>query len=239
MPDWLGLNLWNLLNSLVLLAAIYYLPKVNDYQKGLVSLIVLIELITSMQNHESNALIAGLLVFSFGLLERGKIFWATLPIMFSIFIKLFGIVGLILFVFYPQKWKSAIYLFTWALILLLLPLLIIDVTQYIKLLNSFFNMLKNDHDNSYGLSVMGWLHSWFKIDLSKNMVVLLGALIFLLPFYKIKLYKVFIFRYLILGSVLIWIVIFNHKAESPTFIIAMIGVALWYNTPVILDQDVS
>jgi len=27
---------------------------------------------------------------------------------------------------------------------------------------------------------------------------------------------------------LIWIVIFNHKAESPTYIIALSGVAIWY-----------
>jgi predicted Co/Zn/Cd cation transporter (cation efflux family) len=27
---------------------------------------------------------------------------------------------------------------------------------------------------------------------------------------------------------LIWLVIFNHKAESPTFIIAIAGVGIWY-----------
>ena len=27
---------------------------------------------------------------------------------------------------------------------------------------------------------------------------------------------------------LIWVVIFNHKAESPTFIIAVTGAAIWY-----------
>jgi hypothetical protein len=31
-----------------------------------------------------------------------------------------------------------------------------------------------------------------------------------------------------LASILIWVVIFNHKAESPTFIIAMAGVAVWF-----------
>src|SRR5262249_12786005 len=29
------------------------------------------------------------------------------------------------------------------------------------------------------------------------------------------------------SSVLIWVVIFNHLAESPTFVIAMFGAALW------------
>lgn len=228
MPDWLGVNLWNLLNALVLLAAVYYLPRLNDYQKGLILLIVLLELTTSMQNHQSNALIAGLIIFSFGLLERNKLFWAPLPLVFSVFIKLFGIVGFALFLFYPEKWKSALYTLLWTVLLLVFPLIFISPDQYAKLYHSFMNMLKNDHDVSYGISVMGWLNSWFSLDIKKNLVVGIGVLIFLLPFYKLKLCKEFMFKYLVMCSVLIWIVIFNHKAESPTFILAMAGVALWF-----------
>ena len=33
-----------------------------------------------------------------------------------------------------------------------------------------------------------------------------------------------------LVSVLLWVVVFNHKAESPTFVIAFTGAALWYIT---------
>ena len=33
---------------------------------------------------------------------------------------------------------------------------------------------------------------------------------------------------MLLASILIWTVIFNHKAESPTFIIAICGIAIWY-----------
>ena len=31
-----------------------------------------------------------------------------------------------------------------------------------------------------------------------------------------------------LASILIWVVIFNHKAESHSYIIAMTGIAFWY-----------
>jgi len=55
-----------------------------------------------------------------------------------------------------------------------------------------------------------------------------GALIFMIPLIRFKLYKNVNFRLLALSSVLLWIVIFNHKSESPTFIIAMMGVALWF-----------
>lgn len=228
LPDWLGLSLWNLLNALVLFFGIYYLPRLSQYHKGLIALIVLIELMTSMQNEQSNALIAGLIVLSFGLLERNKSAWATLCIVFSVFIKLFGLVGFALFFFYPQKWKSALYALLWSGVLFLLPLMFVDVEQYMKLFESYLNLLADDRDASYGYSVMGWLHTWFSLEVNKNLVVALGALIFLLPYYKLQLYKDFAFKYLILSSILIWIVIFNHKAESPTFIIAMTGVALWF-----------
>ena len=76
----------------------------------------------------------------------GTFVWiASLFIVLTVFIKLFGVLGFALFLFYPQKWKLALY-------------------------------------------SLGWT----------------------------------------LASVLIWIVIFNHKAESPTFVIAMTGVALWF-----------
>src|SRR5262249_26068032 len=38
----------------------------------------------------------------------------------------------------------------------------------------------------------------------------------------------FRFRLLVIASALIWVVIFNHMAESPTMVIAMAGVAMWY-----------
>jgi hypothetical protein len=228
LPDWLGLTLWNLLNAIVLLLAIYYLPRISIYQKGLISLIILIELMTSMQNEQSNALIAGLIVLSFGLLEKNKPFWASLCIIISIFTKLFGLFGFVIFLFYPKKWKSAMYALFWTGILFTLPFFFIDFDQYKKLLISYLYLLTNDHDASYGFSVMGIIHSWFSIDFNKNFIVAIGLVIFLLPFYKIDLFKENMFKYLAVCSVLIWIVIFNHKSESPTFIIAMTGVALWF-----------
>lgn len=227
-PDWIGLPLWNLLNALLLLFAIYYLPQFNKTEKGAILLIILIELMTSMQNGQSNALITGLLVFSFGMLEKKQYLPATLLIVFSAFVKLFGIVGLVLLLFYPKKWKLALYTALWFLVLAAIPLVFIDITEYTKQLQSFWHMLSYDHSNSYGLSVMGWLKSWFGITFNKNVIVLLGAVIFLIPIVRIKQYANSSFRLLALTSVLIWVVIFNHKAESPTFIIAITGVAIWF-----------
>jgi hypothetical protein len=47
----------------------------------------------------------------------------------------------------------------------------------------------------------------------------------LLPFGK---YKWQWYQLSLLASTLIWVIIFNHKAESPTFVIAVCGVLIWY-----------
>lgn len=227
-PDLIGLSLWNLLNALILLFAIYYLPRMTTQQKGIALLIVLIELMTSMQNEQSNALVAGLIILTFGLLENKKYFFATCCIVFSVFIKLFGIIGFILFLFYPKKMKLALYTLFWISFFFIIPLLFVNLDHYLSLFISYKNMLLNDHSLSHGISIMGWLKTWFGINTNKNILVLAGLFSLLIPFIRLSEYKNYNFRLLALSSVLLWIVIFNHKAESATFIIAMSGVSLWF-----------
>ena len=89
-------------------------------------------------------------------------------------------------------------------------------------------MLQNDHSISYGLSVMGWLKSWFGADPPKLFIVIAGAALLMLPLIKINQYGRIIFRKAMLASIMIWVIIFNHKAESSTFIIAVAGAAIWW-----------
>ena len=228
MPDALGLLLWNLLNVLILFFAVFYLPLLTSRQKGFILLACVIESMTAIQNEQSNGLMAGLIILAFGLMERKKLFLAALCLVLTVYIKLFGLVAFSLFLFYPEKWKSSVYTIFWFVALFFIPLLVIDFGQLKFLYESWGRMLSQDHSASQGISVMGWLQSWFSVTADKIVLALIGAGLFLLPFIRVKMYKDYFFRLLGLSSVLIWIVIFNHKAESPTFIIAMAGVAIWY-----------
>jgi len=228
LPDTMGLFLWNLLNVLVLFLALWKLPLQNNKTWLFMLAIILIELITSIQNSQSNALIAGLIVFAFIFLEKRQVAMASLFILLTVFIKLFGIVAFALFLFYPEKPKAIAYTFGWTLLFLALPLIVVSTDQLSFLYHSWINLLSNDHSASYGLSVAGWLHYWFGIDISKNIIMLLGAILFLIPALQFRYYKDQTFKILFLSSILIWVVIFNHKAESPTFIVAMTGVVLWF-----------
>lgn len=228
LPDSIGLTLWNLLNVLVFFFGLYYLPKIDLRTKGLIFVFVVSELVGATQNEQSNALIAGLLLFTFGYLERDKYWLAAFCVVASIFIKLFGIVALALFLLYPNKWKLTYTTTAWVAFFLLIPLLVVNAEQLLFLYKSWGNLLANDHAESYGLSVIGWLKTWFGWEPGKMAVTAVGVVLFCLPLLKIKSYSHYPFRVMLLASVLVWVIIFNHRAESPTFIIAVTGVALWY-----------
>ncbi|MGB3077825.1 MAG: glycosyltransferase family 87 protein [Saprospiraceae bacterium] len=231
LPDTIGLVFWNALNALILVLAIYYLPKLTIQQKGLILLVCIPELMTSMQNEQSNGLMAGLIILAFCLCERNNFFMAAFCLMISVYIKLFGVVGFSLFLFYPQKLRLGLYTLFWGLIFLLLPLSVMNPVRLINLYESWLHLLASDQPpTAYGYSVFGWLKMWFHFQPDRIWILITGALIFLLPFTKIKMYRDFDFRLLALSSLLIWIVIFNHMAESPTFIIAMTGVSIWFFT---------
>lgn len=237
LPDWLGLAVWNLLNVFVLVFAIKSLPVLKDTQKLFFGILVIQETITSTMNSQSNVLIAGLLVLAWAQLEKGSFIKATLFIAGTAFIKIFGILFFTLFLFYPKWHKAVLPGFAVLIVLFAIPLPITGFqglkTQY----SSYLVLLANDQDTFIKYSVMGWLKSWFGIVPPKNTVVFLGLALQLLPaillgFWQSKLENAFQYRTkitaLFSASLLIWLVIFNHMAESATYVIAVTGVLLWF-----------
>jgi len=227
-PDIIGLILWGLLNAFVLISAVKSLPLDSFKKNAFILAFIFIEFITSLQSSQSNALMVGLILWAFIFLERKKIIYASLFVTLSVFIKLFASIALALFIFYPNKGKAALSALFWAILLFVLPLIVLSFPELFQQYDFWLELLKNDKSVSLNLSVVGWLKSWFGITNANTIVLILGSAILLAPLVRISRYSSFIFRILFLSSLLIWMVIFNHKAESPTYIIAVIGVAIWY-----------
>lgn len=228
MPDTIGLLLWNLINSLCLFAGVRLLPGLDDEKKSWILLFCLLEMLLSIQNTQSNGLMAGLIVLAFALAERRQYMLSTLCVVFSFYIKLYGALAFVFYLFYPGKLRLMGWSIFWMAFFALIPLAVVSGPQLLFLYKSWLHLLLNDRSASTGVSVMGILVSWFHLDEAKNSVTLAGVLLFLLPLIHIRRYQDLSFRLLYLASVLIWMVIFNHKAESPTYIIAMSGIGIWY-----------
>ncbi len=224
----IGLIFWNMLNSLILFFAIKFLKFLDEKRKAYILWFILIDIVTSMQNSQSNSLVAGLLIFAFNFFEREKVHISSLFIILSLFVKPIGFIFLLLFLLYPKKLKFICFSIFWGILLLLLPLLVVSPHQLYLLYKSWANLIMRDYSVYQGLSVFGVLKSGFGVELPKHIIFLAGMILFSIPFLHFNSFTRSDFRLLILSSSLIWSVIFNHKAESPTFVIASTGVAIWY-----------
>lgn len=230
LPDFAGLLIWNLLNVLVLFFALSKIQFPSEKMKLLAHLFILPEVFTSMQNSQSNILIAGLMILGFVYAQKNEIAKASLMILIAAFIKPFALAGFVVFIFFPGKQKMVGWGLLFSSVLFLLPLFIISFSDLIWQYENWNFMLQMDHTMSYGYSVLGWLNTWFGMEPEKIMVLGFGLILLLIPLLKTGEYKNDRFRILMLSSVLLWVILFNHKSESPTFIIAVSGIALWFFT---------
>ena len=233
LPDLIGLMVWNLLNALPLLAALWMLPLKNDQQKAVVAWVILVELVISLQNSQSNGLTAALMIGTLVALERKKYWMGAAAVAGAAFIKVFGIVAVLLCLFYPRKWSFLFKLSIVCLVLLLIPLVVVSPAHLWQVYQWWWQLLQQDHVASIGLSVQGFLQVWFDWQPSKMAITVFGVIVLLGSIAAAtrqhpRSTDQAKYPLLVLASILIWVVIFNHKAESPTFIIAMSGVMLWY-----------
>ena len=226
-PDFFGLFLWNTLNGLVFYA-LWQVKFTSNTNKLWVWAFVLIEFTTNIQSSQSNGLMAGLMILGYVFLERKNVLLATLMIVLSVYIKVFGVVAFAIFLLYPHKWKAAAYSVMWTVVLFALPMLVVSPNALFVQYQNWFAMLAVDKPVAFSLSVLGWLKYWFVYEPKSIYVLGIGVVLFLAPFIRFVRYKSVRYQHLIMSSILMWVVLFNHKAESPTFIIAAAGVALWY-----------
>jgi hypothetical protein len=228
LPDWLGLIVWNLLNHLVLFWGLKKLPFKNSLTFGLAALYIIQELSIATANSQSNALIAGLLLLSFDAWKSEKIVLGSLYIALATFIKPFAIVFYLIWFFYPKKLKAIFFSILIFTLIALSPILVVGWSGLIKNYQEWFILLQEDHNISFGVSAMGLVHTVWGISWHKEWMVLISSLFLLTPLIRIKQYKNQLFTIFYICFLLIWMVIFNHRAESPTYIIAVTGVAVWY-----------
>ena len=241
LPDGAGVILWVLFNAWVLYIAVKLLPLKNKAYLP-VLLICAHELMTSSSNVEINPLIGALVILSFVFIRDKKDFWAALMICIGTFIKLYGIVGLAFFFLSKDKLKLIYGLLFWSVILFLLPMLISSPTYIIQTYHDWYgDLVKKNLSNLGGaslqdISAMGLIRNIFGYRQLSNLTVILpGILLFGLWYLRPKLYKVISYQLLLLASTLIFVIIFSSSSESPTYIIAVAGVAIWFmdlNRPV-------
>jgi hypothetical protein len=219
---------WSLLNTAVFAAGLAALPGLAPRARVLALLFCTVELTTAVQNGQSNALIAGLILLAYGALERGRPAPAPLFLALAILIKPFAAAACLLGAFYPARGRLLLAAAGWLLALAALPLVLLSPQALLGQYLSWAQQLVRDNQWSYGLSLFGWLNAWFGVAGGRELLRLAGALWLAAALVRRDRWADPSFRLGFLGSLLLWMVIFNHKADSATYVIAVTGVALWY-----------
>ena len=237
LPDIAGIVLWSLLTTWLLYKAIIMLP-LNVMQKTTMLWICFIELTTSLHSLQINPAIAAWILFTCIFIEKRKEGAAALSILLGFFIKIYGITALALGVFAQRKIHLATYLILWSLILFVLPMLLSSpdfvVQSYIDWGASLSEKnLQNtgvlEGGDMQNISVMGMISRIFDMpQLSVLMVLVPAGIIMLLPLIRFKQYGNQNFRLYYVATILLSIVLFSTGSESPTYIIAVTGAALYF-----------
>lgn len=230
LPISIGVIVWNLLNSLLLFSAIKFLFKEDEKKGSLILLSIIPELLTCIQNIQVNALVTGIILFSYACFIYKKEALAAFLCILNLFIKIYGFAAALLFVLAKNKKKiiqtSTITFFGF----LILPLLFVSVPELKSLYQTEFSSIAA---YSVPFSFMGVINAWFGVKVNDLAIQIPALLILCAPaifgFFQTDEIKLKLQR-LLVCSVLTFLCAFNQMAESATYIVAVTGAVLWYFT---------
>ena len=233
LPTVLGVFLWGIINAWVLFYAIEKLP-LSQKNRNIILIISAVEMMTAMHNMQFNIMLTSWLLFSWLMFYRGKVFWAALFIALGILTKIYGIIGLAFFFFSTDKFKFIWSFIFWMVVLIALPMLI-SSPQFI--INSYYDWYhsivgknsENTESVMQNISVMRLVNKSFNLKIENIYFLLVAAFAYLLPLLRLNQFKSKNFQLNYLAFLLIGIVIFSSSAESPTYIIALTGVGIWFS----------
>jgi len=223
LPYAIGAVLWNLINAASLYWAVRWVPSLDDRSKMLALWFMFLAMLNSVANAQSNALVAALMIFAWSAHERDKPDAPALLIVLATFIKLFGIFALLPCLLGRRRRHLLVFTAAWAGVFALSPLFVVTFNELGLLYRNWYATLVAFNQARLGISVMGFLKAWLHLDPPSNYVVAAGIAI-LIATSVLNRHR----RILVMASVLIFVTIFNYAAESPSYVIAVSGVALWY-----------
>lgn len=235
LQDSWGLLFWEIFLVAVFFISILYMP-LQRWQKVFMFWFCAHEVLTPLFVEQYDLAIAATFLLIFACIEKQKPIWAAFFIMLTIFIKLYGVMGFAFFFFIKDKKKFILACIGWAIVFFIAPMLISSadyiVSQYFEWYDSL--VLKNNtnmFDSSNNTSLLGMIRKISNCPTYSDLwFIIPGCLLFLTPFRRIGQYKNVAFRYAMLTSITLFVVLFSTETESYGYISAMTGFVVWYVT---------
>ena len=231
-PLWVGMLLWCVSLTALLYVAVRR-SQFTDRQQLFLLWFCAHELLTALFMQQFNIAIAAIVVLTYYCIERERDFWAAFWIMLGTFVKLYGIVGLAFFLFSKHKGRFVASLLLWAVVMLVAPMLISSPDYILSQYQEWYVCLTEKNGENLAsiaqnISLLGLVHRTTGLAFNDLWLILPGMVLFALPYLRLSQYRHVAFRQTLLASVLMFIVLFSTGSESSGYIIAFVGVVVWY-----------
>ena len=243
-PTLIALAAWNALNVFLLVYAMRRL--LPDGAATLALLLIYLEVVRTTERAQSNAVVAALIILAFVYVEERRQLSAAAVIATGAFVKIFPAAALTFAIFHRRRLRTAVAVLVTGAAGLALPLLVTSPAALAAQYASWFRLESSDATASamgggaglYG-GVMYQLRQWLGVTWPNWAVQLAGTALLLAPLGRVRCWTDPRFRVRFLCSLLVFVVIFNHQVESPSFVIAVAGIAIWFVTSERTKLDVA
>ena len=233
LPDVIGSALWLLCLSVFLFVALKELP-LKTWQIAVITWLVANSLVIALTNVQFNIASAALIVLSYTMIKKEKDVWAAFMIMLGTMVKLYGIVGFAFFLFSRHKPKFLLWCVIWCVVFFVLPMAFSSPDFIIGQYKAwFFDLIhKNIQNNNclqQNVSLIGMIKkSTGHLEWPILPIILSGLVLQALTLINFRQFRNPEYQLRMLASVLLFVVLFSTGSEPNTYIIAMVGVAIWF-----------
>jgi hypothetical protein len=225
LPFTVGLFCWNLVNALAIFLALRLLLPPD--QSAIARALVFLPMLRSMQSAQSNALVAALIVFAFVSYERGWLWRGATAVALGAVIKIFPLAAATFALPRRDRVRAILMVLASTTVLILLPLIVISPTGLLAQYRSW-SALEKVEGTLVGSSAMALLRD-AGIDWPAWPVQLLAAVIVIgVLVLRARDWNIRSVRLQFLGLVLVFCVVFNHRAERQSAVIALSGMVIWF-----------
>lgn len=224
-PVALGVLLWYTLNAVALFLALRAL--LPERAAKIAQVIVLADLVRSMQSSQMNALLAALMIAACLAFQRGQPGPGALAVNLGAFAKIFPAMAGVFALLSPRRVRAIGLLTVTAAVLLALPALVTGPAELVRQYRWWMDI--GPGESKPWFSLMDALNVWTGTTWPVLPVQLAGVALLLLPVaLRRDAWRDAGFQTLLLASLLVFSVLFNHRAETPSYVIAAAGIAVFF-----------
>jgi len=234
-----ALVLWNVASAGLLAVVIARLLPPGAAATALA--IAFLEMVGALQYSQTNTAIAALIIAAFLALEADRPTRAGAWLALGAAVKIFPLTGLLLAVPRQRTTRTVVAAGLVLSILALVPLLVTEPHTLLAQYRSWhaitagetasYEVARGAHAWGLNGGAMQAVRVWCGVSWPNWPIQLVGTALLVLPvLLGRRLWSDAAYRIGLLASVLMYVVLFNHRAEAPSYVIAMTGVGIWYVT---------